>query len=564
MRMPLNYQTSRIALILLLVAAFPAALGTGDEARAAVRGEAKLSAAISGRLDRLISEGKIHEPLPLIVQTWGSPDPEEMDLVANLGGRVDDPFRSIHGFSARVPARNVMELAMSPRVKRLSFDWPVRAHLNTAIVSTGAVRAWVSEEGDSGYAGRGVTVALLDSGVIPAADFGPDAASILTEVDIVEPDDHLRDPFGHGTHLAGIIAGNAWSATADVEETGRPGFYGLAPGARILSVKVLDHKGRGRTSDVLAGVDWVLSNHEAYGIRVLLLPLGHPVDESYETDPLCQALEMAWEAGIAVIVSAGNDGASGYASITSPGNDPRVITVGASEDWDTPEITDDLVASFSSRGPTAFDGIIKPDLIAPGSRILSTRAPGSRIDRIQRAGLSDEEAERSFGARQMALSGTSMAAAMVAGAAAILLEQEPAASPDDIKARLMIGAEKLNDTIVARGAGLLSIPGALRLGDYGIVAQTAASPQVLIAEDADGDLSVQIQEAGSEWGEPFTWISTGVWGETSLWGVTRAWASPAAWEETDRWSVQEDSTESEIALWAGSVQIEMNEPTEFD
>jgi serine protease AprX len=410
--------------------------------------------------------------------------------------------------------------------------------MDMAALSTGALQGSLAEDEEIRFAGRGVTVAIFDSGVSPSSDFGANASTLVTEVDFTEPDGRFSDPFGHGTHVAGIIAGSGdASATADSFRT----FRGVAPGTRILSVKVLDHLGRGNVREVLAGIDWAIRYHEHHDIRVLVLPLGHPVDESHETDPLCEALEMAWEAGITVVVSAGNSGGGGFASITSPGNDPRVITVGAAEDWDTPESSDDIVASFSSRGPTAFDGVIKPDLIAPGTNIISLRSPGSYLDtfldhfRVDPVEYRDHPRPEEIVSPYASLSGTSMAASIVAGAAAILLEQDPEATPDDIKARLMIGTRKIDDAIISRGAGLLDISASLNLGEIGIVVQDSRSPSMLVLEDEDGETSVQIQDIGASWGDPFTWISPAIWGETFLWGVSDHWMGTSVWQDGSSW-----------------------------
>ncbi len=535
---------------LAILIAIPAA---ADFALGAARPESKLAPAVIGRVGHLAAQGLVDEPVALIVQTWGRPDESDRSLVAEFGGRAGGPFGSIHGFAVELPARNVLDLAASPRVRRISYDWPVTPHLDQGIPAEDPEAALAEERGDPGFTGRGVTVAILDSGVSPSPHFGPDASVITTEIDFTEPDGQLRDPFGHGTHMAGIVAGIGESP-GGVEEDG--GFLGIALGARILSLKVIDHEGRGRTSDVLAGVDWVIRNHEARDIRVLLLPLGHPVDESYTTDPLCQALEMAWEAGVVVVVSAGNFGGFGYATVASPGNDPYVITVGASEDWNTPETTDDLVAPFSSKGPTAFDGVIKPDLIAPGTAVLSSRARGSYIDALfpdaatrSYADLTAPDPEDGGAGSVVSLSGTSTAAAMVAGAAAVLLEQDPEATPDDIKARLMIGAQKIQDAIVARGGGILDIPVSLALGEIGVVAQRARSPHVLVVEGDDGTRSIQIQEIGSAWGDPFTWLSPEIWGDTGLWGVSDLWTGASVWEDGLNWGPLAEGSGNQVDIW---------------
>jgi len=501
-----------------------------DSARAATRPEEKVAPAVADRVDAALSAGYASDPVPLIVQTWGYPGESDLAAVERLGGRAGAPFISIQAFPAQLAANAISKLALDPRVKRISLDWQVTPHMESAAraVGAGSVR-----RADAAVTGRGVSVALLDSGVSAQPGVPEEMASGL-EVDIVQPDGRFRDPFGHGTHMAGIISGGVLGPG---DGSDFPVFDGVAPGSRIVSVKVIDSEGHGYVRDVLAGVDWVLRNHESQGIRVAVLPLGHPVDETYEMDPLCQGVEMLWKAGIVVVVSAGNLGGHGFATITSPGNDPYVITVGAAEDWNTPEATDDLVASFSSRGPTAVDGIIKPDLIAPGTGIASLRAPGSYLDtllpenRLSLAGPAGDLPETGIEASYLFLSGTSMSAAMVAGAAALLVSQEPEATPDDVKARLMIGARKMQDSIVARGAGLLDVSESLHLGDMGVASARSRSPQLLVVYDDVRGETVRLQDIGTAWGDPYTWFTPSIWGESATWGVNDLWASTEVWED---------------------------------
>ena len=186
----------------------------------------------------------------------------------------------------------------------------------------------------------------------------------------------VDDGYGHGTHVAGMVAGNGRSSGGQ--------HAGVAPGANIVSLKVLDQHGVGRTSDVIAAIEWVLQHGRLYGVRVINLSIGHPVVESYRSDPLNLAVQKAVRRGFVVVTSAGNsgrtdDGSVQYGSILSPANDPSVITVGAVDTNGTAFRSDDVVADFSSRGPTLFDGFVKPDVVAPGRRITSTAAPFSYL-----------------------------------------------------------------------------------------------------------------------------------------------------------------------------------------
>ncbi len=177
------------------------------------------------------------------------------------------------------------------------------------------------------------------------------------------------DQFGHGQHVAGIIA--ASGQTSNCPNCMRS-FKGIAPGVNLIDLRVLDQNGQGTDSNVIAAIDAAIYLKNIYNIRVINLSLGRPVYESYTLDPLCQAVEAAWKAGIVVSVAAGNDGRDntfgeqGYGTINAPGNDPYVITVGAMKTEGTYTRTDDLIASYSSKGPTQIDHVVKPDLVAPG------------------------------------------------------------------------------------------------------------------------------------------------------------------------------------------------------
>ncbi len=260
----------------------------------------------------------------------------------------------------------------------------------------------------------------------------------------------------------GIIAGNGHESTgSQYTHT----FRGIAPQANLVSVRVLDSQGQGTVSDIIAGLQWCVGNKNTYKIRVINLSLGHPVGESYTTDPLCQAAEAAYKAGIVVVCAAGNDGratttqlaaqanegwGTKYGSIDSPGNDPFVITVGAIKNTDGFR-ADDHIATYSGRGPSRLDMVMKPDLVAPGNRVVSLEADNAAylyqkyiINQIPVSSYSTSASTVSSPA-YYTLSGTSMAAPVVAGAVALMLEKYPTLTPDTVKARLMLSADKWAD-----------------------------------------------------------------------------------------------------------------------
>ncbi len=496
------------------------------------------------------------DKVPVIIQTSGPVDGTLLNTVTLLGGVVGKPFESIQGFPALVPISGLKILSWNSLVLRISFDATMLGQIDNAALSSGARAVQASP----GYEGGDITVAVLDSGVAPVGDL---KHAGIVEIDfttgsvagIERSPGSSSDPMGHGTAVAGLIAGSGRGS--DCPECFRD-FRSVAPRASIVSLKVLDARGGAPVSRVLRAIDWLRRNHEERGIRVLNASLGHPIEESYLTDPLCRALERLWDAGVVVVVSAGNSGSQGYATITSPANDPYVITVGAVEDWDTVSTDDDVVAPFSSRGPTAVDGIIKPDLVAPGASIISLRSPGSYIDklfpgaRLTRANFSSERGGELITSPYMSLSGSSLSAPIVAGAAALLLEQDPSASPDDVKARLLRSARKTAEPIVARGAGILDVEGALLLGERGLRASRTPSPRLLVDEAADGLLGIVIEDLGLAWGDPETWSSEGVWGSVAIWGLSPLWSDSQTWGQIAIWGARAQTLNGQIAIWGAS------------
>ena len=268
----------------------------------------------------------------------------------------------IHSIAVRVPTRNMKALAALSFVKHISPDLNVRKSDEFTVGSSEADQALQQYS----LTGQGITVAVIDSGVQNVPDL---SGRIIANVSLVPQDASPRDRCGHGTHVAGIVAGDGTSST------GRRyfrTFYGIARGAQIANVRVLDGQGQGDVSSVLAGLQWTIDHSTKYNIRVINLSLGHPVGESYTTDPLCLGVEAAWKAGIVVVCAAGNSGrlqntsptpdpslnnsgyGTAYGTIESPGNDPSVITVGAMKSMDGTR-ADDQIASYSSRGPSRLD-----------------------------------------------------------------------------------------------------------------------------------------------------------------------------------------------------------------
>lgn len=347
------------------------------------------------------------------------------------GGSPHRALGIIGGASATLKGGQLLGLSHDPDVAYIYADVGLSAKFDpqagaAAVTGAGtrevnAPAAWTTY----GVTGRGIGVAIVDSGIYAHPDL---AGRIVASVDFTTAGGGANtsgDPGGHGTHVAGLVAGDGTASGG--------AFTGVAPGANLIDVRVIDGGGSSNLSTVLAGLQWVLVNRAAYNIRVVNLSLGATPMSSYKNDPLATAAEILTFANVAVVVAAGNTGPDA-GSITSPAYDPYVITVGAVDDNGTPQTSDDAIATFSSHGPTAFDNVAKPDIVAPGRRMISLRAAGSTLDAL----FPDRRviAPGATVADYLRLSGTSMAAPVVAGVVALMLERNPTLDPEQVKHRL--------------------------------------------------------------------------------------------------------------------------------
>ena len=338
-----------------------------------------------------------------------------------------------HGAVLRAAGGQLEALQADGELDHLSGDVSVRGNLAVTDQSIGADQAWAGLKGLVGVTGRGVGVAVIDSGIanVPALE-----GHVVAEVDFLEGRPVALDEYGHGTHVAGIVA--AGQVQPDVIER----HSGVSPGAHLIDLKVIGADGSGRTSDVIEAIDWAIENRQRFAIRVINLSLGHPVYESFRDDPLCQAVERAVGAGIVVVAAAGNlgktaDGTPVVGGIESPGNSPYAITVGALNTRGTAARSDDVMATYSSRGPALIDWTLKPDVAAPGNKIVSLMAPGSALARD----YPELHVAADAGGDYLQLSGTSMATAVVSGAAALILEANPSLDPLHVKVALQLGGD---------------------------------------------------------------------------------------------------------------------------
>jgi serine protease AprX len=383
-------------------------------------------------------------------------------LLRGVGALPGRQLRSIGGQVIVVPNALLAQLAASPLVERVSLDRVVAGTMERTGLTVGATSVRL----DLGYDGTGVGVALIDSGITAWHDDLTDVGvgqRVERFVDFVDGQATPYDDYGHGTHVAGIVAGNGYDSEGL--------RTGIAPGARLIALKVLDSTGRGYVSDVIAALDYAVAERDALNIRVINLSVGTGVYESYTTDPLTLATERAVRAGIVVVTSAGNNGRSAegrtqYGGITAPGNAPWVLTVGASSHMGTAERGDDTIAAFSSRGPTAIDHAAKPDLVAPGVGIESLSNPDSALYSSASAALLSGTVARPY-LPYLSRSGTSMSAPAVAGTVALMLQANPSLTPNAVKAILQYTAEvyPTHDPLT-EGAGFLNAKGAVQLARY--------------------------------------------------------------------------------------------------
>jgi serine protease AprX len=381
-------------------------------------------------------------------------------FVESLGGSVDVRLAIINGFRATVPVALLPQLATSPAIWSVTPDAPV--HLNAVdptlgydtgdngspylvAKSVGAVSAW-----QAGLTGAGVDVAVIDTGTAPLPElrsrviYGPDL-SPESQIDALR----YNDSYGHGTHMAGLIAGRDPNLAAGAVAS-QGNYTGVAPGARVVSVKVATYNGSTDVSQVLAAIDWVVQHKNSNGmnIRVLNLSFGTDGTQDYRLDPLAFAAEVAWRNGIVVVAAAGNEG-FGNSKLNAPAYDPFIIAVGADDTRGTSGSGNDLVPDFSARGDTR--GV---DFVAPGRSVISLRVPGSYIDTNHAAGRVGERFFRG--------SGTSQAAAVTSGVVALLLQQRPNLTPDQVKYILRESAAPLpSEASIAKGKGLVAIDRAM-------------------------------------------------------------------------------------------------------
>ncbi len=449
--------------------------------------------------------------------------PDIASQVRAYGGRVGRSLPIINGVALDVPNAMLPALASNTAVERISADRPVGGanERTSATVGASEVRQQL------GYDGTGIGVAVIDSGAAAAHDdlreIGTDNQRVDGFVDFVNGQSAAYDDYGHGTHVAGTIAGDGYDAGG--------AQAGIAPGVRLFVLKVLDQNGRGHMSDVIAALDYVVTHKDEFHIRVVNLSVATGVYESYNTDPLTLAAKQAVSAGLVVVAAAGNNGRDSlgspqYAGVTAPGNAPWVLTVGASSHMGTPDRADDTMAAFSSRGPGAIDYRAKPDLVAPGVGTESLTDPSSALYVSPTAALISGTVPTAY-FPYMSLSGTSMSAPVVTGTVALMLQANPSLTPNAVKGILQYTAQQYAGyDALTQGAGFLNAKGAVELAAYLAAPSTTPYP----ATDSWSSHIIwgnHLEEGGRITGDASAWAFDVTWGdgltasgERVRWGVT--------------------------------------------
>ncbi|HZJ58000.1 MAG TPA: S8 family peptidase [Clostridia bacterium] len=372
------------------------------------------------------------QTVSIILHSHGGCDNRCQEILDKLGGEVKYEYPLIDSFSVEISSSKLMELASARYVRYIAADVSVNAQMD---IASQEIKSNVLNK--SGYKGKGIGIAIIDTGIYPHADFLRPGNRIKEFKDFVDKKDSPYDDNGHGSFVAGVAAGNGYLS--------RGKYQGIAPEADIIALKALNKDGSGNTSDILAAIQWVADHQKENNIKVLSMSLGTDANRLSGNDSMVRAVEALWDRDITVVVAAGNSGPK-PSTITSPGISPKVITVGAVDDKRTPNISDDTIAEFSSRGPVGIR--IKPDVTAPGVKVVSVNS-----NKDYKSGQRNITSTVPY----TTMSGTSVATPMVSGSAAVLLQKYPSWTPRQVKGALMDNAVPIVKNNNAEGRGLIDL-----------------------------------------------------------------------------------------------------------
>ncbi|MPZ71853.1 MAG: S8 family serine peptidase [Nitriliruptorales bacterium] len=409
--------------------------------------------------------------------------------VLQADGRVDVPLPLVDGFEATLPREALERVAASAAVRAVTPNSRARfadhgygdsTTASNFARTSGATTAW-----EQGTFGGGVGVAVIDTGVSPTNDL---AGRLMHGPDL-SGEGSVVDTYGHGTVMAGIIGGSG----ADSHTRAAGGFHGVAPESTIVSIKVAGRNGAVDVSTMLQAMHWVAAYKDQYNLRVLNLSWGTRSAQDTALDPLNYAVQRLWQEGIVVVTAAGNSGPRSN-TVTKPGDDPMVVTVGSYDDKSNRDPADDSISAWSSRGPTGA-GLHKPDIVAPGRSLVAVRSHGSDVEANNPKAL--------ISPTYIKGSGTSQATAVVSGLAALLIEHNPSLTPDQVKRVLTRTASPIADTGTdVQGAGRVRVDAALSAAPGPAQWQTstatgrglidASRGDMIVASDCDGDGTPEI------------------------------------------------------------------------
>jgi serine protease AprX len=519
-----------VAALLSFMGFAPNVIAAGPHTHSAARAKPGVprESAKSDKLDKELTSRSKRNPSQttrvIVTLQPGAELPAEYKQFARRNGKL----RIINGDVVDVPNGLLEHLSAHPSVFNVRYDRPIgKFNYRTSLtVGTRAVQQML------GLTGAGIGVAVVDSGIATWHDDLTNRSNTLYPygdqrvagfVDFVNGQLAPYDDHGHGTHVAGIIAGNGYDSNGQKA--------GAAPAASLVSLKVLDANGNGTISSAIAALDWVLANHAAYNIRVVNLSVGAAIHESYWTDPLTLAAKRVVDAGVVVVAASGNFGKNSlglpqYGGISAPGNAPWVLTVGASSTNGTPNRDDDTIAAFSSRGPTYLDWAAKPDLVAPGAGTVSMTAFGSTLDSTKSQFLLPGSIATAA-PPYLTLSGTSMAAPVVSGTVALMLEANPNLTPNAVKAILQYTAQVYPGyDALTEGAGFLNAVGAVRLARFFSTAQPGdlyPTQSIWSKEIIWGNHRLTggaLRPAANAWSLGTTWgVAAAADGDNIVWGT---------------------------------------------
>jgi serine protease AprX len=563
-----------IAVVSLLVA--EAAVGQGSRELVG-----KFAPDLAPVLARVPQGAAEQETAKIIVQYRQAPHAKQEARVQSLGAHLNARLGLVKGMALTIPVSALPALAADPEVVSIHFDHPIKGMDSTTNAVVNVSPAW-----NAGYNGSGIGVAVIDSGI---NDTHPDLWNTnLTHSRVIYHEDFTGtattnssgakyDLYGHGTHVAGIVGGNGYLSSGN--------YSGVAPAVKLVDLRALDLNGVGSDSTVIAAIQEAIALQNTYNIQVINLSLGRGIYESYTQDPLCQAVESAWQAGIAVVVAAGNygrvsvDGSDGYGTITAPGNDPYVITVGALNSNGSSSPSAEVMTSYTSKGPTTYDHVLKPDIMAPGNDIVSLAAPGATLEADYPSQLVDGNNGKPD---YFTLSGTSMATPVISGAVALLLQQNANLTPDQIKARLMqttyssfpdytvVSVPELNETFTeyydpfSVGSGMLNMQGAVSDNSLAPSNVGAALSPTAVYNASTGNVSLvdgnsSVPARDVVWGSSQAWSFANIWGSvtgsTVVWGASLPWNDNALSAFTVVWGSSTDTGPEATSLVWGATEL---------